>query len=101
MTQTQPPTQNGESLITSVPEFLVHALELEQESAERYQELSQSMALHSNPGVAGLFRRLSAMSAAHAREVQGRSTGLQLPEDSALGLQVAVPGQPRGPLWGG
>jgi rubrerythrin len=89
-------TDDGASPIVSVPEFLVHALELERESAERYQELSQSMALHSNPGVASLFRRLSAMSAAHAREVQGRSAGLELPKIPPWGFKWQCPGSPEG-----
>ena len=96
MNQTLTQTPEVESLITSAPEFLVHALELEQESAERYQELSQSMALHSNPGVAGLFRRLSAMSAAHAREVQGRCAGLDLPKIPPWGFKWQCPGSPEG-----
>jgi len=88
-------TNDGASPITSVPEFLVHALELEHESAERYHELSQSMALHNNPTVAMLFRRLSAMSAAHAREVQGRSAGLALPRIAPWAFKWQCPGSPE------
>jgi rubrerythrin len=94
-------TDDGASPIASVPEFLVHALELEHESTERYQELSQSLALHSNPSVAGLFRHLSAMSAAHAQEVQGRSADFDLPKIPPWGFKWHCPGSPEGDCGGG
>jgi rubrerythrin len=68
------------SPIETVPEFLVHALELEHESAERYRLLAETMAVHHNAEVADLFRRMADMSDAHASQVTARAEGLLLPE---------------------
>lgn len=50
--------------------FLAHALELEIEAAERYDELADSMEAHNNPEVAKLFRDLGGYSRKHAEEVR-------------------------------
>jgi rubrerythrin len=89
------PTQGPQAPIESVAEFLVHALELEHESAERYLELAESMEMHHNTDVAGLFRRLADMSEAHAREVQDRAAGLQLPRIPPWGFKWRCPGSPE------
>jgi rubrerythrin len=65
--------------ITTVGEFLAHALELEVESVERYKELADSMEVHNNPEVAQLFRRLAEYSTLHAEEVRQRTQGMELP----------------------
>ena len=66
--------------IESLGEFLAHSLELEQESAEHYHQLAQSMAVHHNPEVADLFEKLARLSADHAREIEKRAQGIELPE---------------------
>lgn len=65
--------------IETVAEFLVHALELEHESAERYRQLGQSMEIHHNEEVAEVFERLAIMSEEHAHDAQARAEGLILP----------------------
>ena len=87
--------------IESVEEFLVHALELESESAERYLDLADSLEVHHNTQVANLFRRLAAMSEAHALEVQGRTAGLRLPKIPPWGFKWQCPGSPEGDCGGG
>lgn len=82
--------------INSVPEFLVHALELEHESAERYLQLSETMAVHHNVEVAELFRRLADMSDAHASDVTARAEGMLLPEIAPWDFKWACPGSPEG-----
>ncbi len=81
--------------IESVAEFLVHALELEQESAERYRLLAETMAVHHNPEVAQLFRRLADMSDAHASEVIARAEGMLLPEIAPWDFKWTCPGSPE------
>ena len=51
--------------------FLAHALALENDAAERYAELADSLAVHNNPEVAQLFRTLGAYSRRHHQEVAG------------------------------
>jgi rubrerythrin len=81
--------------IESVPEFLVHALELEHESAERYRQLAETMALHHNHTVAAVFRLLADMSAAHASEVTARAEGTLLPEIAPWDFKWSCPGSPE------
>jgi rubrerythrin len=81
--------------IDSVPEFLVHALELEHESAERYRVLAGTMAVHHNQEVAKLFVRLGDMSDAHASEVTARAEGLLLPEIAPWDFKWHCPGSPE------
>jgi rubrerythrin len=81
--------------IDSVPEFLVHALELEHESAERYRLLAETMAVHHNAEVADLFRRMADMSNAHASQVIARAEGLRLPEIAPWDFKWSCPGSPE------
>ncbi len=81
--------------IESVPEFLVHALELEHESAERYRLLAETMAVHNNAEVAWLFWRMADMSDAHASEVVARAEGLLLPEIAPWDFKWSCPGSPE------
>ncbi len=81
--------------IESVPEFLVHALELEFESVHRYQELADSMETHHNEEVAELFHRLATFSQQHADEVKARTEGQQLPEIPPWDFKWNCPGSPE------
>jgi rubrerythrin len=65
--------------ILSIEEFLAHALVLENESVEHYQELAQSMEVHNNPEAAGLFKKLSDFGQRHAHEVAELAKGMKLP----------------------
>lgn len=56
---------------SSVGLFLAHAVELETEAADRYEELADSMEAHNNIEVASLFRDLAACSRKHRDEVSG------------------------------
>ncbi len=95
--QPQPIQPQAIQPIESVAEFLVHALELEQESAERYRLLAATMAVHHNPEVAQLFRRLADMSDAHASEVIARAEGMLLPEIAPWDFKWTCPGSPESP----
>jgi rubrerythrin len=81
--------------ILSVAEFLVHALELEHESAERYRQLAETMTLHHNHTVAADFRLLADMSDAHASEVIARAEGILLPEIAPWDFKWTCPGSPE------
>jgi rubrerythrin len=81
--------------IESVAELLVHALELEHESAERYRLLAQTMAVHHNAEVADLFRRMADMSDAHASQVIARAEGLLLPEIAPWDFKWSCPESPE------
>ena len=53
-------------MTSTVALFLAHAIALEVEAAERYEELADVMEVHNNPEVAALFRQMSEFSRRHA-----------------------------------
>lgn len=81
--------------ITNVETFLAHALELELEAVERYQELADSMATHNNPAVAALFREQIGCCAAHVEKVRSWAEGLQLPQLAPWSFQWNCPENPE------
>ena len=81
--------------ISSVPEFLAHALEMEVESAERYRELADNMQVHNNPAVAALFGRLAVEGDAHVAEVERLGAGVELPEIAPWAFKWSSPDAPE------
>lgn len=66
-------------MTSMVATFLAHALTLESEAAERYDELADTMEVHNNPLVSTLFRQMAGFSRRHAEEVRQRCQGHPLP----------------------
>jgi rubrerythrin len=60
--------------------FLAHALALENEAGERYDELAGMMEVHNNPEVTRLFKQMAEFSHLHAASVGKRAEGHALPE---------------------
>jgi len=83
--------------ISSVAEFLAHALEMEAESAERYRELADSMEVHNNPQVANLFRLLAVEGDAHVEQVTQLCATIELPNIAPWAFKWTSPGGPESP----
>ena len=83
--------------ITSVAEFLAHALELEVESAERYDDMADNMEVHNNPGVAELFRQLAKYGKQHADAVRQQASAYDLPAISPWDFKWNCPEGPESP----
>lgn len=83
--------------IADLGELLVHALELEHEAAERFTLLADSMAMHHNAAVSGLFRDLAARAAQRAVDLSRRASGIALPRIAPWSFKWYCPGQPREP----
>lgn len=66
-------------MTTEVATFLAHALAMENEAADRYDELADTMEIHNNPAVAELFRQMAAFSRRHAESVAERAARHDLP----------------------
>ncbi len=64
----------------TLPEFLAHAIELENEAAERYLELADMMEAHDNREVAALFRDMVHFSQLHRDDIRRRASGVELPK---------------------
>jgi 2-oxoglutarate ferredoxin oxidoreductase subunit beta len=60
-------------------EFLAHALALENEAAQRYEELADSMATHNNKEVADLFKKFAEFSRKHGAEVKSKAGDIKVP----------------------
>jgi len=65
--------------ISDIGTFLTYSVTLEEEAAERHDELADMMEVHNNPEVAETFRKLAHYSRLHAREIRDRSSGHELP----------------------
>jgi rubrerythrin len=65
---------------TKVATFLAHAIAMETEAAERYDELADVMEVHNNLEVAALFRQMADFSRLHGDSVRKRAEGHDLPK---------------------
>ena len=63
----------------SLPEFLAHAIAMEDEAAERYLELADMMEAHLNNDVAKVFRDMSHFSELHRDSIKARVGSVELP----------------------
>ena len=66
--------------MTDLPIFLAYSVALEEESAERHDELADMMDVHHNDEVAKTFRKLAHYSRLHAAEIREHSTAYELPK---------------------
>lgn len=64
----------------SLPEFLAHAIALEQEAADRYLELADMMESYRNDEVAATFRDMVRYSTLHHDSIVERAQGIELPQ---------------------
>jgi rubrerythrin len=65
--------------MTDMPTFLAYSVALEEESAERHDELADMMDVHHNPDVAKTFRKLARYSRLHAGEIREHAAAQALP----------------------
>ena len=56
--------------MTDLDTFLAYSVALEEEAAERHDELADMMDVHNNPEVAETFRKLAHYSRLHAQEIR-------------------------------
>jgi len=64
----------------TLPEFLAHAIAMENESAERYLELADMMETYDNVDVSKLFREMNRFSILHRDSVKERAGTIELPK---------------------
>jgi rubrerythrin len=60
--------------------FLAFSVALEEEAAERHDELADMMEVHHNPEVAATFRKLAGYSRLHAAEIREHAKDRELPK---------------------
>ena len=64
----------------TLPEFLAHAIAMEEEAAERYLELADMMESHRNDEVSALFRDMHRYSLKHRDSIRERVGSTELPK---------------------
>ncbi len=64
----------------TLPEFLAHAIAMEEEAAERYLELADMMESHRNDEVSALFRDMHRYSLMHRDSIRERIGATELPQ---------------------
>jgi len=64
----------------TLPEFLAHAVALEQEAADRYLELADMMEAHRNDAVSAVFRSMTRFSQMHCDSIKLRIGSIKLPQ---------------------
>lgn len=65
--------------MTDLDTFLAYSVSLEEEAAERHDELADMMEVHNQPEVAATFRKLAGYSRLHAQEIRDHARGAGLP----------------------
>lgn len=75
----------------TLPEFLAHAVALEQEAADRYLELADMMEAHRNDAVSTVFRDMTRFSEMHRDEVKARVGSVELPQLRAWEYRWSLP----------
>lgn len=64
----------------SLEELLAHALAIESEAVERYENLAEQMRQFGNAEVTELFDRMAQLEAEHAGKIREQSRALEMPE---------------------
>ena len=64
----------------TLAQFLAHAIALEDEAAQRYEELADMMDAHNNGDTATVFKEMSRFSTMHGNEIRERAKGVTLPK---------------------
>jgi rubrerythrin len=75
-----PRSPESKDMSYTLPEFLAHAVALEQEAADRYLELADMMEAHRNDQVAEVFRSMTRYSEMHRDEIKIRVGKVELPQ---------------------
>lgn len=83
--------------LKTVEDFLAHALMLESEVAEKYEQIADSMSVHNNHVVAELLHKLARASQKHAAEMQARTEGRNLPAMAPWDFQWGDANAPETP----
>jgi rubrerythrin len=66
--------------MTDLPTFLAYSVVVEEEAADRHDELADVMDVHNNPDVAATFRKLAGYSRLHAQEIREHAAAHDLPK---------------------
>jgi rubrerythrin len=84
----------------TLEQFLAHALRLEQDAAERFDELADALMVHhAAPEVVDLFRRMAHFSRLHHAEATARAEGRDIPSYKSWEYEWPNQESPENALW--
>ena len=86
---------NLQQALDDMNPFLAYAITLEEEAAERYDELADALEIHNNTQVARAFRTLAEFGRKHAEEIIALATGRELPNISPWDFEWEDPESPE------
>ena len=86
-----PDTGEGKDMSYSLPDFLAHAIAMEDEAAERYLELADMMEAHNNLEVAKVFRQMNHYSTLHGNSIKERAASVELPKLNLADFRWVTP----------
>jgi rubrerythrin len=72
-------TSASDALINDCAVLLAHALAIENEAVDRYEELADQMEVHNNPEVAAFFREMAEIEGRHVTNVEGLCGEVDVP----------------------
>ena len=85
------------SAITTREVLLAHAMAVESEAVDRYEELADQMEVHNNPEVAEFFRKMAEIEGKHVVNVETLRGDTELPHISPWDLAWGEDESPEGP----
>ena len=77
--------------------LLAHAMAIETEAVDRYEELADQMEVHNNPEVAAFFRKMAEIEGKHVTNVEHLCGDTELPHISPWDLAWAGDESPESP----
>jgi rubrerythrin len=75
----------------TLPVFLAHAIEMENEAAERYLELADMMEAHNNVEVSKVFRDMNHYSILHRDSIKERAASVSIPKLKSADFKWVTP----------
>lgn len=87
-----------DATISSREILLAHAMAIESEAVERFEELADQMEVHHNPEVALFFRKMAAIEGKHVDNVEALQGDTELPHIAPWDLSWGADESPEGPL---
>ena len=90
-------SDTGDYRIDSREVLLAHAMAIETEAVDRYEELADQMDVHNNPEVAAFFRKMAEIEGKHVLNVENLCGDTELPHIAPWDLAWSNDESPEAP----
>jgi rubrerythrin len=86
---------NLQQALSDISTFFAYAITLEEEAAERFDEMADALEIHNNPKVARAFRTLAGFGRKHAEEIIALAKDYELPNIAPWDFEWDDPESPE------